>query len=129
MPRHDIPPGSPMLVGFTTSLGRGAAHPNCYPRNIWLATTLDNASPFSLCSRLHALHGSHRQHLLAQVVLVLANAAGPFADRLVLANHNVLAVGERRVSMCGWETSQEEIRLTQSYQAVGNRETRPRHLR
>ena len=65
--------------------------PKLRSQDIWHAT----ARPVMLqllSSLLHALDGSHRHHLLAQVVLVLANAAWPFADRLVLANHNVLAV-------------------------------------
>lgn len=42
------------------------------------------------CLKMQHLNLPHRDHLLPQVVLVLANAAVPSSDRLVLADHDVL---------------------------------------
>ena len=40
--------------------------------------------------RLHRLDGTSRNHLVTQVLLVLANGAVPAGEGLVLANHDVL---------------------------------------
>lgn len=60
--------------------------PSTYPTICPTLYTIQPSQPFS---PLYALDLAHRDHLLAQVILVLSNRSVPPPDRLVLAHHDV----------------------------------------
>jgi hypothetical protein len=85
--QNDTDAGSDELPAYCRGILKPASRPLLL---LYLRSTARRTHETRETTPKIRLESTSRRHLLAEMVLVLANASVPSADGLVFANHNVL---------------------------------------